>query len=539
MRNPRTIILAVVSAKNDFANQVILDYCRKVDAQGRRTLGIITKPDFLKEGSDNELSWIELAKNKDIYLERGWHMLKNREADQTHFSFEQRNQSEQSFFQKGRYRDLPREWVGIGSLRKRLSNVLLEHLITEVPALKDELSLKLDTTSNDIQKLGEKRSTTKEQEIVLMKISMRVNEIIGSAVRGHYESPFFRQININARVGTAENIRRLRATIQHLNIDFARKMRLNGHKYSFAAGPIEPTEQEEIPDDNEDISDPTDAVGSTSDSKKLSPNEAIQWVKQILERSRGHELPGTFQPELISHLFWEQSRPWEKLAMAHVSRVAKACKAFVHVVLQDVAPPELCDRLIKLHIDPMLVKSSAAAIGELKKLLEDEARHPSTYNHYFTTTIQKQRLDRYHKLKSAVASSKEDVCVQSIGYRSYINPNKLEQAMTAHIELNMDTFSCKDALDAQRAYYKDALKYFINAVTKVVIERHLVAPLTEVILSPVIVSQMSEQEIRAIAAEDVGVVRQRERLQERMVLLQKGMDMFDEVLGSFDSDDEV
>ena len=117
MKNPRTIILAVVSAKNDYANQIILHHCRKIDEQGRRTLGIITKPDFLREGTDNELTWIELAQNKDIYLERGWHMLKNRGDEQMKFSFEQRNADEDLFSRKGRYADLPRECVGIDSLR--------------------------------------------------------------------------------------------------------------------------------------------------------------------------------------------------------------------------------------------------------------------------------------------------------------------------------------------------------------------------------------------------------------------------------------
>jgi len=87
MKNPRTIILAVVSAKNDFANQIILDYCREIDDQGRRTLGIITEPDFLREGTENELNWINLALNKDIYLELGWHMFENREDNQMQFSF--------------------------------------------------------------------------------------------------------------------------------------------------------------------------------------------------------------------------------------------------------------------------------------------------------------------------------------------------------------------------------------------------------------------------------------------------------------------
>lgn len=76
--NKRTIILAVVSAKNDYANQIILKKARDIDSNGSRTLGIITKPDFLAPGSENESSWIELASNRDIYFELGWHMLKNR-----------------------------------------------------------------------------------------------------------------------------------------------------------------------------------------------------------------------------------------------------------------------------------------------------------------------------------------------------------------------------------------------------------------------------------------------------------------------------
>ena len=47
MKNPRSIILAVVSAKNDIGNQIVLRRAREVDPKGTRTLGIITKPDTL------------------------------------------------------------------------------------------------------------------------------------------------------------------------------------------------------------------------------------------------------------------------------------------------------------------------------------------------------------------------------------------------------------------------------------------------------------------------------------------------------------
>jgi hypothetical protein len=47
MNNPRTIILAVITATNDYANQIVLKHCQIIDPCGRRTLGIITKPDVL------------------------------------------------------------------------------------------------------------------------------------------------------------------------------------------------------------------------------------------------------------------------------------------------------------------------------------------------------------------------------------------------------------------------------------------------------------------------------------------------------------
>lgn len=78
IKQERTIILAVISAKSDLATQTILTKCQEVDPNGHRTLGIITKPDTVPAGSDSEKDWLEVARNRNIELELGWHMLKNR-----------------------------------------------------------------------------------------------------------------------------------------------------------------------------------------------------------------------------------------------------------------------------------------------------------------------------------------------------------------------------------------------------------------------------------------------------------------------------
>jgi hypothetical protein len=460
MANSRTIILAVVSAKNDFANQIILDHCRKIDQQGSRTLGIITKPDFLREGTDNELSWIDLAQNKDIYLERGWHMLKNRGDNQMQFTFAQRNQDEKLFFSKGRYVDLPRECVGIDSLRERLSKLLLNHLIKELPALKEEMTNKLQGTVDDIEKLGEQRNTTHEQRMVLMKISMRIHDILKSATKGYYEAPFFGAINMEAAVDHTQNIRRFRAVIQHVNLLFANNMRLRGHKYGFGAGP---GDKDKDTEEEQKAQKELKALGESDVASPLLPNpkqltrkEGVEWVKKTLERSRGYELPGTFQPMLISQLFWEQSTPWNELALSHIEKVAHICKEFVYMVIEDIAPPEFKSRLTTMSVDAALGASLKAAKEELSKLLKDKARHPSTYNHYFTSTIQKTRQRKYQKItKEASKASQESFMRADTGKnQTSVNSAKLEDNMNAALEQDMDVFSSQEALDTQRAYYK-------------------------------------------------------------------------------------
>ncbi|KAH8695795.1 dynamin family protein-like protein [Phaeosphaeriaceae sp. PMI808] len=492
MKNPRTIILAVVSAKNDYANQIILDHCRKIDEQGRRTLGIITKLDFLCEGSDNELAWVELAQNKDIYLERGWHILKNRSDNQMKLSFEQRNADESLFFSKGRYVDLPRECAGIDSLRERLSKVLLNRLIKELPSLKEEMINRLQDTHAEIEKLGDKRNTTYEQRVVLMKISMQISNILKSATQGYYDDSFFGLVHMGAAVDASENIRRFRAVVHHLNMTFAKDMRLRGHKYSFGAGPGD--EDREIEEE----------AKAQEELDSLEGDPRLVFLPKPAKFTR------------------EEAIKW------HIDTVASACKMFVDMVLEHTAPSEFIGRLAALSVDGALDKSCKDAKEELRKVLKDKARHPTTFNHYFTTTIQKMRQRKHQKItKEAREVSKVD----SPDVEMYIDPTMLSEAMDKAIELDMDVFSSQEALDTERAFYKDEINYFVNTVTKAVIERHLVEPLPDIIFSPLVVTKMTEDEIRFVAAESPEITQQRMHLESRKMMLEKGLETFRQAMG--------
>jgi hypothetical protein len=135
LENPRSIILAVVSAKNDIGNQIILHRARQVDPQGLRTLGIITKPDLLVKGSKSEEAFIALARNEEVNFSLGWHVVKNLDSATSKDQHDNRDQQETLFFQESGFNCLPDHTVGINFLRARLSKVLFSQIRTELPRL--------------------------------------------------------------------------------------------------------------------------------------------------------------------------------------------------------------------------------------------------------------------------------------------------------------------------------------------------------------------------------------------------------------------
>jgi hypothetical protein len=538
MKNPRTIILAVITAKNDYANQIVLKHCQTIDPTGHRTLGIITKPDTLTEGTANQRSWLDLAQNRDIYFELGWHMVKNRSDLEGSKSFSQRNTAERQFFSKGAYLDLPSHCKGIETLRSRLSALLYNHLKTELPHLKGELMEKLSNTSRELDHLGVKKSTPPEQRMFLIDIGMRINEILKAGVRGQYEVSFFGVVNMEAAVDSLENIRRFRAVVQHLNLKFSDRMHRVGSKYRIPSrkgkeGAEEHEKDKDLPTWKDSALVKTSNIGGPI---KMTREDAIEWVHRTLERSRGLELPGSFNSLIISQLFWEQFTPWEELALAHIESVADKCRTFVDIVLKETAPLDIKTRLTDYCVEKALEDALKAAKDELNKIVGDKERNLMTYNHYFTSKIQDQRKSKIAQILSSVAKTAQVSWTKEGDgsvVETFIDPTKLEADMHNGIEQNMDKFSAEDALDTQIAYYADELKYFINCVSKQVIERHLVDTLSWNVLSPRVIAGLTDQQVALLTAEAPEVSRNRERLEGRKHVLEKGLKIFKEALGGF------
>jgi GTPase SAR1 family protein len=226
VRSSRTIVLAVVQATNDIANQVIVQLARQHDPEGERTVGIITKPDLINEGSEASLAL--LANNRsNVKLHLGFFLLKNPTPSEVDNGInpQQRSQRELSFFSGPVWRQhqLDMSRVGVETLKLFLQELLDTHIEKELPKVVDDIKMHLRHTEEGLDLLGQERPTVSHIRIFLTQVSTNFSQLVQAALDGNYHGPhydFFDQV--------VES--RLRAMIHQANGGFSTKLRTHGRK---------------------------------------------------------------------------------------------------------------------------------------------------------------------------------------------------------------------------------------------------------------------------------------------------------------------
>ena len=378
MSNPRSVILAVVSAKNDYANQIILKKSRDVDPDGLRTLGLVTKPDTLPRGSESEAAFLDLVSNNDISFQLGWHVVRNRDFVTRHCSTQERDQVEEVFLSQGVWQALPREMVGIASLRRRLSKILLEQIKLYLPGLTADIQSNITDCKKRLLRLGSSRDTLEKQRQFLLELSQSFQSLCRSAIDGNYDNAFF-----GNHLCEDEYRKRIRAVVQNRNIDFSEYMRKSGHSWELVDEPKSP---EVVKEDSAD-----------GPPLRFMRTEAVKWVRDLLKRSRGRELPGSYNPLLVGELFRARSNRWGDIARKHVKETWLESKRFLEQICSSIADEETAPALFTHWISPIADEKFQKANQALDRILADREAHPMTYNHYYTEILQDIRTERQTK----------------------------------------------------------------------------------------------------------------------------------------------
>lgn len=436
MSKQRSIILAVISAKNDYANQIVLKLARDTDPRGLRTLGIITKPDTLAADSTSEKSYISLAKNLDVVFRLGWHVLRNRDTDADKWTLAQRDVQEKEFFSKSAWSALPESSLGIVALRSRLSKLLLHQIASELPSLMDEISSEIEDCETELGRFGQPRITAQEQRIYMIQISQSFQSLMQAAVDGTYTDPFFSDSESESGYD-----KRIRALIQNLSRDFAKEMEDKGRFYKTV--------------------DSHKKGEKSNGHMMLTRTEFVDKVVDMMAHRRGRELPNSFSPAVVTDLFREQSKPWQAIVNRHVNKVWGAARVFMDHLISHISDSETSDAIMDAVVRPKMKAILTSLLDKttiLLQLYRDD--HPITYNSDFGEALQKIRVKRHSSQMDEILQrhfSSASLDSTSSHVSVYVNFISLKQELAQCNEPDLYRWSAAEALDSAEAYYEASL----------------------------------------------------------------------------------
>ncbi|THC87246.1 hypothetical protein EYZ11_013308 [Aspergillus tanneri] len=438
LENSRTIILAVVPASSDVDTQSIIQRARRFDKDGLRTVGIITKPDLINDGTESRVA--KLANNADrTKLKLGFFLLKNPKPSelQKGMTMAERRKAEQQFFANEPWKKLGLDpsRIGIDNLRAFMQDLLDRHIERELPKVRKDVAQLLNKINKELMDLGAERTSPAQIRMYLTRISTDFQNLVRAGVEGVYGSrdAFFHEI-------TNENeFHRLRAVIHIENGKFSNYMREHGQKRRVVSA-----------EDQEDVEPESGQILVTEE-------EMSMWIKKIYYRTRGRELPGNYSPVLLAELFHAQSARWSDIARDHVNVIADLVSRFVQSVLVSVINDTDVWETISRSISATLDENVKGAFNELDKLLEDEAGSPITYNHYYTDNVEKARNDRS---KKDLGTSLDNAINEDWKGRFHVSNSSYEISRLAtslqnhRVIVDMEERACSEAQTDLGAYYK-------------------------------------------------------------------------------------
>ncbi|KFY50419.1 hypothetical protein V495_00273 [Pseudogymnoascus sp. VKM F-4514 (FW-929)] len=515
--DPRTIIMAVLDARNNLANQEVFRMARAADPAGVRTVGIITKCDALQEG--DEPGALKIAQNSVERLHHGWFAVKNRSTKeiQDGVTMEQRHINEKKFFDTAPFNQLSKDRVGIPALKKFLGKLLYTHIRGEFPGLVQEIRKLVHTCRDELDALGPSRQTFMEQR----------------HLSGHYDSDL-----------EPEHHLKLRMHIQNANESFGRLIETCGHTRPF-----------NMVDGTVDLS-----FGPVPFEKHTRNKNIDNWILEQYRQSRGAELPGTVNPGVLESLFRQQSARWGPLAEQHIVKVEEIVRNFNQAVLESLVPEDVLRAKIEARrktaslgtsgnerstaTSRTVITAATSCILQLRQIIADERSGIlQTINHYFADTLANTREERVVGLEDgqyqtidlaaitrAAHLSNEDQAVNDIHdiLKAYykVALKRYMDNVVLQVEFSSDYQAVNDIHDILKAYYRVALKRYMDNVVLQVIERIYLGSNGPVrAISPEYVGTLSDAELADIAAESYATSSTRTEIGYKLERLDKALNL--------------
>lgn len=149
-------------------------------------MAVLTKPDLAIERTMQQIP-IDHVKGTRGNLTLGYYIVKNRGPDDANKTLEQGQDDERKFFSNTPWSALKSTGrAGIGALKERVRELLVDLIKKEFPQLKADIAKELSTSKSQLEKMGPSRSDQYTQRAYLNNISEQFQTLARDALSANY-----------------------------------------------------------------------------------------------------------------------------------------------------------------------------------------------------------------------------------------------------------------------------------------------------------------------------------------------------------------
>ncbi|KAF9975629.1 hypothetical protein BGZ73_000643 [Actinomortierella ambigua] len=366
IQDPRTIILAVHPANVDLNNSTALGKAGKVDPNGERTITILTRPDEIPEGLEEDV--VETVLNNRKAMKLGYLVMRNASYRELGHSWEWARDREAQFFRESSvWHRVPANLKGRESVKRFLGDLLYEHIKKEVPLLKKEIIAMEETCEQELKSMGPYIANTTAARMEFTMMATRLRDGLIELLKGHYSQSYvdaFKNSPDTAGNAAANNDKsRGRKANKALDIRFVRSSLYKLYRQ----------------------------IDTSLARDTNLPNQKS--ISVDLQRFQGSELPGFLPFRVFEQIFNQVLSEWKRTAKAGLQQTCdyfhKAITAYIEYATKD---PGM--RPIFLDVFDNFYRSQKKKIDEqLQEIFNDEVV-PFTLNRNYSEMIHKIRQEK-------------------------------------------------------------------------------------------------------------------------------------------------
>lgn len=161
IKQPKTIVITVMQARTDLETDLGLALVKKYDCDGLRTIGVLTKPDLMNEGT-NVSDYLMNNISKSLMLSHGYYVVKNKN--------EKDSESEKNYFiNHPEYKKtVYKERIGVPNLTASLNRILINSIVEMLPSIMSEINTYEKEIILKLREFGQGVPKTKEAKFSLI-----------------------------------------------------------------------------------------------------------------------------------------------------------------------------------------------------------------------------------------------------------------------------------------------------------------------------------------------------------------------------------